>query len=279
MARRKKKLNVTKKITIIGLVLIAIQGVYLIFFSSDAKPISMREAITKAVDSKTDLNPKRREQAKIQLALADYLAKNAKLPAALDELVPTYFDTLPLDPDTNEAFKYQVSGTRYQLGEETPLTQLAKKVGDGSLVSGPTTLEEQQALIDSLTDTGQQTTFVYDPSGKRDPFQPFDFTPQNDGVEKTPLERYNLGQLKLTAVLEGFEQPRAIIENSVGKGFTVSKGTKIGTNNGEIVEILKDKILILETEVDFTGQKKTRTVELRLRTKDENERSRQGPRK
>ena len=87
---------------------------------------------------------------------------------------------------------------------------------------------------------------------------------------KTPLERYDLGQLKLTAVLEGFDQPKAIIETSEGKGFTVGVGTKIGRNNGEIAEIQKDRVLILETEVDFTGVKKTKTTELRLRTKDQN---------
>lgn len=151
--------------------------------------------------------------------------------------------------------------------------------GENGISNGPTTLEEQQALIDSLSDTSPQTTFVYDPSGKRDPFEPFDFAPKGEDSSKTPLERYAIGQLKLTAVLEGFDQPKAIVENSEGRGFTVSKGTKIGPNNGEIVEIQKDKILILETEIDFTGQKKTKTVELRLRTKDEAENERQGRRK
>lgn len=279
MAKRKKKLSITKRITVIGGVLIAIQAVYLFVFGAKAKPVSMREAITKAVDEKTDLSLARREQAKIQLALADFQAKNSRLPASLDELVPTYFDTVPLDQDTGQAFKYRIDGMRYYLGDETPVNQLAKAgaAGDGSLAGAPTTLEEQQALIDSLSDTSVQTAFVYDPTGKRDPFQPFDFAPKGEDQTKTPLERYTIGQLKLTAVLEGFDEPKAIIENSVGKGFTVGKGTKIGTNNGEIVEIQKDKVLILETEIDFTGQKKTKTIELRLRTKDETENSRQGP--
>lgn len=278
MAKRKKKLSITKKIAIIGGVLIAIQGVYLFVFGSKIKPVSMREAIAKAVDDKSDLSIARREQAKIQLALADFQAKNSKLPASLDELVPTYFDTVPLDQDTGQPFKYRIDGARYFLGDETPVNQLTKiaAAGDGSIQGGPNTLEEQQALIDSLSDAAVQTAFVYDPSGKRDPFQPFDFAPKGEDETKTPLERYNIGQLKLTAVLEGFDEPKAIIENSVGKGFTVGKGTKIGTNNGEIVEIQKDKVLILETEIDFTGQKKTKTIELRLRTKDEAENERQG---
>lgn len=277
MARRKKKLSVTKKIAIIGIVLIVVQGIYLLVFGSKSQPVSMREAIAKAVDDKLDLPIARREQAKIQLALADYQSKNQKLPATLDELVPTYFDVLPLDPETNQPFKYRIEKNRYYLGDDTPNTLLARKGAEGQ-AGVPSTLEEQQALIDSLTDTSLQSAFVYDPTGKRDPFQPFDFAPKNaEDQEKTPLERYTIGQLKLTAVLEGFDQPKAVVENAAGKGFTVGKGTKIGTNGGEIVDIQKDKILILETEVDFTGQKKTHTVEMKLRTKDESERAKNRP--
>lgn len=276
MARKKKKLSVTKKIVIIGVVLIAIQGAYLLYFGSRAEPVSMREAIAKAIEQKSELSAARREQAKVQLALADYQLKNSKLPASLDELVPTYFDILPTDPATNRPFKYRVDGNRYFLGDETPALQFAGATSSQAVASGVTTQEEQQILIDSLSDPTVQTAFVYDPSGKRDPFKAFDFAPKGGDEDKTPLERYNIGQLKLTAVLEGFEQPRAIIENAAGKGFTASVGTKIGTNNGEIVEIQKDRVLILETEIDFTGQKKTKTLELRLRTKDQSENQRQG---
>ncbi len=275
MARKKKKLSVTKKISIIGLVLIAIQGVYLLIFGSRAEPVSMRDAISKAVEQKSDMSVARREQAKLQLALADYQLKNSKLPASLDELVPTYFDVLPVDPATNKPFKYRVEGTRFFIGDDTPTAQLASAV-TGLAGGGPATAEEQQILIDSLNDPNAQNAFVYDPSGKRDPFMAFDFAPKSEDELKTPLERYDLGQLKLTAVLEGFDQPKAIIENAAGKGFTATIGTKIGRNNGEIAEIQKDRVLILETEIDFTGVKKTKTTELRLRTKDQNESSGKG---
>ena len=269
MARRKKKLSVTKKISIIGLVLIAIQGVYLLIFGSRTEPVSMRDAISKAVEQKSDMSVARREQAKIQLALADFQLKNKKLPANLDELVPTYFDVLPVDPGTNKPFKYRIEGNRFILGDDTPTVQVASAA---AAINGgaPTTAEEQQILINSLTDSSAQNNFVYDPTGKRDPFKQYDVAPKMEDEAKTPLERYDLGQLKLTAVLEGFDQPKAIIETSEGKGFTVGVGTKIGRNNGEIAEIQKDRVLILETEVDFTGVKKTKTTELRLRTKDQN---------
>ena len=277
---RKKKTSVVKRVAIVGAVLIVVQLFYIFVFGAKEKPLSMREAINKAVDEKTDLTVARREQAKVQLALADYQSKNGKLPQSLDELVPTYFDVLPADPDTNQPFKYRVDGVRYFLGDESA-NRAATKAASGvtiepAIPGAPTTLEEQQALIQSLVEGGTQETFVYDPTGKRDPFQPFDFSPKGTDSQKTPLEHYSLGQLKLTAVLEGMGEPTAIVENNVGKGFTVKKGTKIGTNNGEVVEIQRDKILILETETDFTGQQKSRTSEIRLRTKDESENQRQG---
>lgn len=110
--------------------------------------------------------------------------------------------------------------------------------------------------------------YKYDPTGKRDPFLAFDFAPRaEDDASKTPLERYDLGQLKLTAVLAGFDKPRAIVENAAGKGFTVTEGTKIGRNNGVITVIDKDKITVRERYVDFTGLEQIKDIELRLRLK------------
>ena len=93
----------------------------------------------------------------------------------------------------------------------------------------------------------EEEKFVYDPTGKRDPFRKFNFAPKSDMKGRTELERYALGQLKVTAILAGFEQPYAMVENSAGRGFKISKGTKIGQNNGEVVEIHQDRVVILES--------------------------------
>lgn len=109
---------------------------------------------------------------------------------------------------------------------------------------------------------------VYNPAGKRDPFMPFDLAPKKENEENlSPLERLNLGQLKLTAVLKGFDDATAVVEDQSGKGYTIKKGTKIGTDNGEVVEIKDDAILIVERNIDFAGQEKTRTVEMKMNHK------------
>ena len=75
-------------------------------------------------------------------------------------------------------------------------------------------------------------TFVYNPAGKRDPFKQFDFSarPQNPNAG-TPLERYSLGQLRLTAVIIDPKTcaPTALVEDSMGKGYPIKIGAKIGT--------------------------------------------------
>ena len=273
MARSKKNTGFQRIITVVG-VLIVVEVVYLGWFGGGREPVSMRDAINTAVAAKTELSTQRQAQLKIQLALGDFRAKNRRLPASLNELVPVYFDVVPLDPETNQPFPYRVDGVRYYLGTEptpAPAGGAAPAGGGASVAPG-----EQAELIASLDGDNKKEGFIYDPTGKRDPFRPFDFSPKNNNKGATPLEKYNLGQLKLTAVLEGFDEPSAIVENAAGKGFTVKKGTKIGPNGGEVIEILKDKLLILEKSVDFTGQAKTQTVELKLRTKDQEQQNGSG---
>src|SRR4051812_21853948 len=105
MARR-KPLSGTQRFLIIALSLIAIEATYLIFFGKAAKPVTIREAITKTAEEHTDLPAQRREQLKIQLALADFRAKKQRFPESLNELIPEYFDQIPIDPNTGKQFKY-----------------------------------------------------------------------------------------------------------------------------------------------------------------------------
>jgi len=126
-------------------------------------------------------------------------------------------------------------------------------------------------MVAALPETNDSPPVVsYDASGKRDPFRPFDFAPKVTADDsRSPLERYEIGQLKLTAVLDGFDEPTAIVENAAGRGFTVKRGAKIGPNGGVIAEILPDRLLIDETITDFTGASKTTRIELTIRTHDQ----------
>ena len=110
--------------------------------------------------------------------------------------------------------------------------------------------------------------YTYSSSGKRDPFVRYDANAnikQDEIKPDSPLEQIDISKLKLTAIISSGENPKAVIEDINGKGFFVEKGAKIGINNGVITDILQDKIIITETQTDFTGQKKIRTLEMTLR--------------
>ncbi len=269
---KKKKISPAKKITIVCGAVIVFEVVFLTFFGG-GETITTRDAIDRAIRKQTDLEPRRAEQMRIQLALQDYMNKNGgNPPEYLDQLRGTYFDSVPVDPATSKPFSYKIDPKSRQ-----PLVGYDVDEAAATAEASSQTPEVEGSGIDTAIAALEQAdaaevekvSFVYDPTGKRDPFRPFDMTPKGaEGL--TPLERYDYGQLKLTAVLGAADAATAIVENSAGKGFTVKKGTKIGSHGGVVVEILPDKLLILETLTDFTGESKTQTIELRLRTKDQN---------
>lgn len=282
MARKRKTASPLKKIITVSVILALAEIGYIVVASNDQENLTMREAIDKAVANRKDVPSERKEQLRVQLAVTDFMANNSGVPPnSLDLLVPKYFDQVPVSSASGKPFLYKVVGTRFYVAsseEELNDAMTVRQKGKASATSSAPipvnldpknlTAEQQQLLVASLNQ--EETKYVYDPHGKRDPFRPFDMSPKLP-PGASALERYDIGQLKLTAVLNIGGEPTANVENAAGKGFLVKKGTKIGLKGGEVVDILPDKLLILESETDFTGQVKNRTVELRLRTKDLNE--------
>lgn len=114
----------------------------------------------------------------------------------------------------------------------------------------------------------QEEGYRYDPTGKPDPFRSYIRVylsrQQRSGSLSTPLERFDLSQLRVTAVIWGTERPRALITDPSGKGYIISEGTPIGKNSGRVVQIGDNKVLVKETYVDFGGQASTKEIEMRL---------------
>jgi type IV pilus assembly protein PilP len=107
----------------------------------------------------------------------------------------------------------------------------------------------------------------FDPTGRRDPFRP----PRASAVTRTgepptPLQRYEIGQLKLVAIIYDTTQPRAVVEDDQGLGYIVRVGTAIGANGGRVRDIEKGRVLIEEDSVDFYGESHLSNVVMELRT-------------
>ena len=107
--------------------------------------------------------------------------------------------------------------------------------------------------------------YRYDPTGKPDPFRSFIKREIELGpAVTTPLERFDLSQLEVTAIIWGTDRPRALVRDPAGKGYVVQAGTAIGKNKGRVIEILDNMVLVKETYVDFRDRATTKEVEMRL---------------
>jgi Tfp pilus assembly protein PilP len=103
--------------------------------------------------------------------------------------------------------------------------------------------------------------------GRRDPFRPFTLNTRTNSRPRenlSPLERYDLGQLRLVGVVWHVKEPNAMVEDSVGLGYIVKVGTPIGANDGKVKAIKPNEIIIEETYVDLFGAKKKREVNIKL---------------
>lgn len=108
--------------------------------------------------------------------------------------------------------------------------------------------------------------YFYDPRDKRDPFRSIRFV--DDGAEKKnfgPLGDFELGQLELQAVIWDATNPRALILDPGGRSYIVREGAAIGKNNGQVIHIGDNLVLVKETYENFAGERTTKDVELRIR--------------
>ena len=117
-------------------------------------------------------------------------------------------------------------------------------------------------------------SYTYDPKGKPDPFRPL----YTEKVEKpgdkktveissqgaTPLERIELGHLKLVALVWNVPEPRAMVEDSAGKGYILTLGTSVGKSQGKVTQITSSAVIVNEKYIAPDGKVKHRDVPLKL---------------
>jgi type IV pilus assembly protein PilP len=61
------------------------------------------------------------------------------------------------------------------------------------------------------------------------------------------------------------KNPRALVSDPEGRSFVLRRGSPIGKNNGRVIRIADDVILVQEKFVDFEGTVSTKDVEMRIR--------------
>ena len=109
-------------------------------------------------------------------------------------------------------------------------------------------------------------TYIYTPIGKRDPFKSA-YKVKITQKDKAPggiLTKYEIDQLKLTAIISGISRPRAQVELPDGKGVTIRVGTRIGKNFGRVVRIKHDEVIVSEDYRDWSGRKVTNYIHMKI---------------
>jgi type IV pilus assembly protein PilP len=113
----------------------------------------------------------------------------------------------------------------------------------------------------------QLAGYSYDPTGKRDPFRSFvlDRLTQEELDADSPLEQFELGQLVVSGVVWQADRRRALVLDPSGQAYVVKVGDKMGKNDGEVTVIDDSALVVLESYVDFHGDKTTKEIEMRIR--------------
>jgi Tfp pilus assembly protein PilP len=112
-------------------------------------------------------------------------------------------------------------------------------------------------------------TYFYDAKGRREPFKSLlreelppeedPLMPPNPAVLLTPLQKFELKQLKITGIILGGLGDYARVSAPDGKSYTINVGTLIGNNEGTVVSITDNIVMVKETFHRMSG--KVETVE------------------
>ena len=115
------------------------------------------------------------------------------------------------------------------------------------------------SVEDAVSNTDDEREYIYDPTGKTDPFS--SFIAKREKIEKkkkrkprTYLETLDLSQLKLSVIVVSPKGKWAMVRDSKGLGHVIKEGTGIGTNGGVVHEIRAGKVIIREEYKDFRGE-------------------------
>lgn len=119
----------------------------------------------------------------------------------------------------------------------------------------------------------EKTPLLYSPEGKIDPFvalirekteTPGERKEKPKRIPQTPLEKMDLSQMKLTAIIVAPNGNKALVEEANGKGYIISEGTYIGLHSGVVTEISKNRVTVEEEVEDVLGKIKRESKELKL---------------
>lgn len=140
-------------------------------------------------------------------------------------------------------------------------------VGGGPEESGP-------GAGAMAVDPAADKDFSYDPSGRRDPFNPLIQSGENGAdrhADLPPLQRVGLTEINLIGIIWGGFGYTAMVQTPDGKGYAVRRGTRIGPNNGMVTKITENSLIVIERYTDIYGKEQEREYVKLLHPSEESE--------
>ena len=143
---------------------------------------------------------------------------------------------------------------------------------------GPTAPVKKQPIISAPTGTDiakreeqPASVYNYNPAGRRDPFAPIieKESKKAKAGDRPPLERYNIGEFKLTGILWGGFGYNAMLEGPDGKGYFIRVGTILGPNRGVVKKITQSTLVVEEKYKIYSGETQRKEIVIELRKKQE----------
>ncbi|MBN2693709.1 pilus assembly protein PilP [bacterium] len=152
-----------------------------------------------------------------------------------------------------------------------------------------TNLEKERAkIIEEIKKKTEivREDYIYSVVNKRDPFQDIFMktgigtnslgiteSTEKIGVEKISrtydLQRFEIDELKLTAIIYGTAARRAILVDPTGKSHIVKEGEFLGKNYGKIAAIKADKLIVNEETYDIRKRKQIKNIIVSLNPNEE----------
>lgn len=116
--------------------------------------------------------------------------------------------------------------------------------------------------------------YVYDPTGKKDPFKPYR-APRVRGQTSQalpidPLLTLEVGQLEVMGIMWNTSQPRAVVQDTQQRSYTIFKNSRIGRNEGVVADIREGEVVIVEKFDDGLGNiiREAKVLTMRVKAKN-----------
>ena len=129
--------------------------------------------------------------------------------------------------------------------------------------------DEAAAMEGSEKKNIEKERYVYDPTGKVDPFKSFivikkELEEKERGEPKTYLETLDISQLTVSAIVLSDKGSWALVRDSKGEGHVIKVGTLLGNNRGRVTKIFEKEIVVTEYYSDIRGREIVRDISMKL---------------